>query len=281
MKTLKITLALFFVIFIFFSCNKKENKNQDSNLSANVTSDDRLLAHIPIPAKLDSAMRQNFDTITYKVLKSINPKNVKSFNASKANYLKMIDNFPASSDRVAFSFVQFNKSKFSGKYTELNKYDGCLYLIYYYMDANGKNVGNKAYAMLGIQNTLEISAADLQTMENDYVSNIKPKIDKFVTGSQGNTLRVKINKDELLAYKNRIATKSNVRNFKIVLAQWVDYKNFIDNTDRGRFTNKFSQFSDNSVGQLTFVTDSQNSTGSNVQGLSGFDLSSFCPEDCP
>lgn len=286
MRNLKSTIAIVFVILlVLFSCNKKDNKIKDANfISSNMydsASVDMLLAHIPIPAKLDSAMRQNFDTITYKVLKKLNPKNAKSFYVSKENYLKMIDNIPESADRVAFSFVQFNKSKFAGKYTELAKYDGCLYLVYYYMDANGKNVGDKAYAMLGIQNILEIPAADFQVMENDYVKNIKSSIDKFVKGPQGNTLRIKMKKDELVAYKNRAITKSNIRNFKITLAQSVDYNNYLSKSEVNSLMYKLSQFSDNSVGQLTFITDCQDNSGGDVESLSGFDLNGFCPNDCP
>ena len=34
-------------------------------------------------------------------------------------------------------------------------------------------------------------------------------------------------KDELLAYKNRAMTKKNVKNFKITLAQWVNYESIL------------------------------------------------------
>ena len=189
--------------------------------------EDLLLAHVPMPVKLDSAMRHSFDTVTYKILKKLNPKNVKSFKVSKENYLKMIDQIPVNADRVAFSFVQFNKVKFPNKYQELTKFDGSLYLLYYYMDKSGNNVGNKAYAMLDVNNIVEVSVADYQIMENDYIQNIKPQIDAVVQGAQGNTLRVKITKDELLAYKNRVNPKSNVKNFKITLAQWVSYNNLL------------------------------------------------------
>lgn len=286
MTNFKSTIAIFFVIIlVLFSCNKKENKINEiipiSGKMSDSVSVDKVLAHIPMPAKLDSAMRQNFDTITYKVLKKLNPRNVKSFHVSKDNYLKMIDNIPENADRVAFSFVQFNKANFPNKYRELTKYDGCLYLVYYYMDAYGRNVTNKAYAMLGIQNIIEISATDFQVMENDYTKNIKPSIDKLVKGPQGNTLRVKMSKNELVAYKNRATTKPNIRNFKITLAQWVDYNHYLTKSELNFLLNKLSQFSDNSVGQITFITDCQGNNGGDINDLSGFDQSHFCPEDCP
>lgn len=171
-----------------------------------------------MPVKLDYAMRHSFDTVTYKILKRQNPKNVKSFKVSKENYLKMIDQIPVNADRVAFSFVQFNKVKFPNKYQELTKFDGFLYLLYYYMDKSGNNVGNRAYAMLDVNNIVEVSEADYQIMENDYIQNIKPQIDAVVQGPQGNILRVKITKDELLAYKNKVTAKANVKIFKITLA---------------------------------------------------------------
>jgi hypothetical protein len=65
-----------------------------------------------MPAKLDSAMRKSFDAETYVELKKLNSKNVKSFYITKENYLSMIDNLPENAEKVVFSFVQFNKSKF-------------------------------------------------------------------------------------------------------------------------------------------------------------------------
>jgi len=243
--------------------------------------EDLLLAHVPMPVKLDSAMRHSFDTVTYKILKKLNPKNVKSFKVSKENYLKMIDQIPVNADRVAFSFVQFNKVKFPNKYQELTKFDGSLYLLYYYMDKSGNNVGNKAYAMLDVNNIVEVSVADYQIMENDYIQNIKPQIDAVVQGAQGNTLRVKITKDELLAYKNRVNPKSNVKNFKITLAQWVNYETLLTSTEANILRKQLKLFNDESVGQMTFITDCQNAQGSDVESLSGFDMLHICPESCP
>ena len=243
--------------------------------------EDLLLAHVPMPVKLDSAMRHSFDTVTYKILKKLNPKNVKSFKVSKENYLKMIDQIPVNADRVAFSFVQFNKVKFPNKYQELTKFDGSLYLLYYYMDKSGNNVGNKAYAMLDVNNIVEVSVADYQIMENDYIQNIKPQIDAVVQGAQGNTLRVKITKDELLAYKNRVNPKSNVKNFKITLAQWVNYETLLTSTEANILRKKLKMFNDENVGQTTFITDCQNAQGSDVESLSGFDMLHICPESCP
>ncbi len=259
------------MFFLLFSCGDKKKLSKD----------DLLLAHIPMPPKLDSAMRHSFDTVTYKILKRLNPKNVKSFKVSKENYLKMIDQIPVNADRVAFSFVQFNKVKFPNKYQELTKFDGSLYLLYYYMDKSGNNVGNKAYAMLDVNNIVEVSEADYQIMENDYIQNIKPQIDAVVQGAQGNTLRVIIPKDELLAYKNRVNAKSNVKNFKITLAQWVNYEALLTSNETHALRNKLKMFNDESAGQMTFITDCQNAQGSDIESLSGFDLNAFCPNDCP
>ena len=270
-KTTLSLLGYIVVIFSLFSCGDKKNLSKE----------DLLLAHVPMPVKLDSAMRHSFDTVTYKILKKLNPKNVKSFKVSKENYLKMIDQIPVNADRVAFSFVQFNKAKFPNKYQELTKFDGSLYVLYYYIDKTGKNVSNKVFAMLDVNNTVEISAADYQIMENDYIQNIKPQIDAVVQGAQGNTLRVKITKDELLAYKNKVTAKANVKNFKITLAQWVNYETLLTSTEANILRKKLKLYNDESVGQMTFITDCQNAQGSDVESLSGFDLNHFCPEDCP
>ena len=270
----KITLSYLgyiVVFFLLFSCGDKKNLSKE----------DLLLAHVPMPVKLDSAMRHSFDTVTYKILKKLNPKNVKSFKVSKENYLKMIDQIPVNADRVAFSFVQFNKDKFPNQYQELAQFDGELYMLYYYMDKSGKNITGRAYAMLDVKQTIEIDEKDYEIMENDYINNIKPYIDKVVKGTQGNTLRVKMMKDELLAYKNRVMTKTNIKNFKITLAQWVNYETLLTSTEANILRKKLKMFNDENVGQMTFITDCQNAQGSDVESLSGFDLNTFCPNDCP
>lgn len=259
------------MFFLLFSCGDQKKLSKD----------DLLLAHIPIPPKLDSAMRHSFDTVTYKILKKLNAKKEKSFKVNKENYLQMIEQIPVNADRVAFSFVQFNKAKFPNKYQELTKFDGSLYVLYYYIDKTGKNVSNKVFAMLDVNNTVEISEADYQIMENDYIQNIKPQIDAVVQGAQGNTLRVIIPKDELLAYKNRVNAKSNVKNFKITLAQWVNYEALLTSNETHALRNKLKMFNDESAGQMTFITDCQNAQGSDIESLSGFDLNAFCPNDCP
>jgi len=149
------------------------------------------------------------------------------------------------------------------------------------MDKSGNNVGNKAYAMLDVNNTVEIPLADYQIMENDYIQNIKPQIDAVVQGSQGNTLRVKVSKEELLAYKNRVMTKTNIKNFKITLAQWVSYNNLLTKNESNVLKKKLLFFNEQTVGQLTIITDCENNNGGNVQSLSGFDLMNPCPQDCP
>lgn len=118
-------------------------------------------------------------------------------------------------------------------------------------------------------------------MENDYIQNIKPQIDAVVKGSQGNTLRVKMAKDELLAYKNRVLSTSNINNFKITLAQWVNYETLLTSNEANVLKNKLKSFSNDSEGQMTFITDCQNAQGSEIENLSGFDFSGFCPEICP
>ena len=269
-KTTLSLLGYIVVFFLLFSCGDKKNLSKE----------DLLLAHVPMPVKLDSAMRHSFDTVTYKILKKLNPKNVKSFKVSKENYLKMIDQIPVNADRVAFSFVQFNKDKFPNQYQELAQFDGELYILYYYMDKSGKNITGKAYAMLDVKQTIEIDEKDYEIMENDYINNIKPYIDKVVKGTQGNTLRVKMMKDELLAYKNRVMTKTNIKNFKITLAQWVNYETLLTSTEANILRKKLKMFNDESAGQMTFITDCQNAQGSDIESLSGFDLNQFCPDDC-
>ena len=148
------------------------------------------------------------------------------------------------------------------------------------MDKSGKKVGGKVYAMLDLNKIVEVSEADYQIMENDYVQNIKSQIDSVVQGPQGNTLRVIIPKDELLAYKNRVNAKANVKNFKITLAQWVNYETLLTSTEANILRKKLKLYNDESVGQMTFITDCQNAQGSDVESLSGFDLNQFCPDDC-
>ncbi|WP_461376814.1 hypothetical protein [Cloacibacterium normanense] len=88
-------------------------------------------------------------------------------------------------------------------------------------------------------------------------------------------------KDELLAYKNRAMTKKNVKNFKITLAQWVNYESILSKTESSTLRKKLKLYTDENVGQMTFITDCQNLEGGDVESLSGFDLNHFCPQDCP
>lgn len=271
------------VLFTILSCNKNPNSTQNIISSENADSASLKidpLAHIPMPAKLDSAMRQSFDKETYQELKKLNKKNGKSFYITKENYLKMIDNLPADADRVSFSFVQFNSAKFPGKYKELSKFDGSLYMLYSYIDKSGKILTGKTYAVLSVKDALEIPEADFNIMFEDYKTNIKPKIDRFVKGPQGNTLSVRITRTDLEAYKARMATKKDIGKFKITLAQWQPISNFTTKDQQNSLLNKLSGFTDDNVGQMTFITDCVGANGQNINSLSGDDFNSFCPTDC-
>lgn len=272
------------VLFTILSCNKNPNSSQniiptEKTDSASLKIDP--LAHVPMPAKLDSAMRQSFDKETYQELKKLNKKNVKSFFITKENYLKMIDNLPTDADRVAFSFVQFNSAKFPSKYKELSKFDGTLYMLYYYMDKTGKILTGKTYAVLSVKDAVEIPEVDFNIMFEDYKTNIKPKIDRFVKGPQGNTLSIKISRIDLEAYKGRMASKKDIGKFKITLAQWQPISNFLTKDQQNALSKKLSSFSDKNVGQMTFITDCEDTNGQNILSLSGDDFSGFCPSDCP
>lgn len=271
------------VLFTILSCNKNPNSTQNIISSENADSASLKidpLAHIPMPAKLDSAMRQSFDKETYQELKKLNKKNGKSFYITKENYLKMIDNLPVDADRVSFSFVQFNSAKFPGKYKELSKFDGSLYMLYSYIDKSGKILTGKTYAVLSVKDALEIPEADFNIMFEDYKTNIKPKIDRFVKGPQGNTLSVRITRTDLEAYKARMATKKDIGKFKITLAQWQPISNFTTKDQQNSLLNKLSGFTDDNVGQMTFITDCVGANGQNINSLSGDDFNSFCPTDC-
>lgn len=274
------------VLFSLFSCNKGPKTNQElistqENADSAMVQMQDSLAHVPMPAKLDSAMRQSFDKETYLELKKLNNKNAKSFFITKENYLSMIDNLPANAEKVAFSFVQFNSAKFPGKYKELSKFDGCLYMLYYYMDKTGKNVTGKSYAVISLNNALEIPESDFNIMFEDYKKNMKPKIDSFPKGLQGNTLTVKITKTDLEAYKAKFMARKDVGRFKITLAQWQEVASFLTKEQQNALSERLSSFTDDSVGQMTFITDCQDNNGNNIDNLSGFDSNHFCPEDCP
>jgi hypothetical protein len=213
-------------------------------------------------------------------LRKLSKKNVKSFFITKENYLKMIDDLPVGADRVSFSFVQFNSAKFPGKYKELSKFDGSLYMLYSYIDKNGKNLTQKNYAILSVKDAVEVSEVDFKVMAEDYVTNIKSKIDRFVKGSQGNTLSVRISREDLEAYKARMATKKDIGKFKITLAQWIVFDNFLTKGQSSALSKKLSYFADENVGQMTFITDCVGANGQNIEDLSGDDMNVLCPNIC-
>ena len=94
-------------------------------------------------------------------------------------------------------------------------------------------------------------------------------------------MSVRISREDLEAYKARMATKKDIGIFKITLAQWVVFDNFLTKGQSSALSKKLSYFADENVGQMTFITDCQNAQGSDVESLSGFDLNTFCPNDCP
>ena len=280
--TLMRTVAVF-AMFILFNCNKNPKTSEDLLSASNVDSASAKqdpLADVPMPAKLDSAMRQSFDKETYQELKKLSKKNVKSFFITKENYLKMIDDLPVGADRVSFSFVQFNSAKFPGKYKELSKFDGSLYMLYSYIDKNGKNLTQKNYAILSVKDAVEVSEVDFKVMAEDYVNNIKSKIDHFVKGTQGNTLSVRISREDLEAYKARMATKKDIGKFKITLAQWIVFDNFLTKGQSSALSKKLSYFADENIGQMTFITDCEEINGQDIDDLSGDDFSRLCPTIC-
>ena len=282
-KTTLVRTVAVFAMFMLFNCNKNPKTSEDLLSASNVDSASAKqdpLADVPMPAKLDSAMRQSFDKETYQELKKLSKKNVKSFFITKENYLKMIDDLPVGADRVSFSFVQFNSAKFPGKYKELSKFDGSLYMLYSYIDKNGKNLTQKNYAILSVKDAVEVSEVDFKVMAEDYVNNIKSKIDHFVKGTQGNTLSVRISREDLEAYKARMATKKDIGKFKITLAQWVVFDNFLTKGQSSALSKKLSYFADENVGQMTFITDCVGTNGQNIEDLSGDDVNKMCPMIC-
>jgi hypothetical protein len=66
------------------------------------------------------------------------------------------------------------------------------------MDKSGKNITGRAYAMLDVKQTIEIDGKDYEIMENDYINNIKPYIDKVVKGTQGFGTEDAIKNDEIV-----------------------------------------------------------------------------------
>lgn len=285
MKTRTAFFRMFVVIAIgsVLSCNKNSENPQNTitveskdSMSAKINP----LADVPMPAKLDSAMRQSFVKEAYQELKKLNEKNAKSFSITKENYLKMIDGLPANADRVSFSFVQFNAAKFPNKYIELAKFDGLLYMLYSYIDASGKNITGKTYAILSVEEAVEIPEADFNIMVDDYKTNIKPKIDRFVNGTQGNTLSVRIAREDLEAYKARMATKKNIGKLKITLAQWQAADNFLTKEQASAILEKLYYFADENIGQMTFITDCEDINGDNIEDLSGDDYNKLCPRIC-
>jgi hypothetical protein len=88
-------------------------------------------------------------------------------------------------------------------------------MLYSYIDKNGK-ILPKNYAILSVKDAVEVSEVDFKVMAEDYVTNIKSKIDHFVKGTQGNTLSVRISREDLEAYKARMATKKILVNLKLL-----------------------------------------------------------------
>ena len=74
-RTIFLRIVAFCAMFFIVSCSKNSKSPQNlisSEKTANSSEDP--LAHVPMPAKLDSAMRKSFDAETYVELKKLNSK---------------------------------------------------------------------------------------------------------------------------------------------------------------------------------------------------------------
>ena len=90
----------------------------------------------------------------------------------------------------------------------------------------------------------------------------------------------KIARKRTHGFRARMATKKDIGKFKITLAQWVVFDNFLTKGQSSALSKKLSYFADENVGQMTFITDCVGANGQNIEDLSGDDMNVLCPNIC-
>ncbi|MCA6066719.1 hypothetical protein JI747_005985 [Chryseobacterium sp. RG1] len=238
----------------------------------------------PVPTLMAGKMGVSFKQNTYNELVKLNLIKNDEFILDKREWQEICDVLQKNNkiSLIRLYFVQFNQNKFGAKYSDLQSYDGKLYILLSYFDGNDKLIGDKYYGVMSVNSgTVEVSPEDFQIMYEDYKNNIKPVINQFCS-TKDNTEYLKIDAIDFArqqggieAHDRYMPVKFKQLNFK--LAEVVDPEKIALTKNKSYYIQKYG----NNIGQLTTLTDAEDSSGKPIQGLNDYDMNSLCPQQCP
>lgn len=238
----------------------------------------------PINGGLAGKMEDSFKNNTYDTLLRRGLIKENNFILDKREWIGINDTLKKYSqiDTIRLYLIQFNQAKFPQKYNELNNYNGKLYILWGYYDRE-KLIGDKYYGVFSIGKTIEVSKADFLIMHNDYKQNIKPLINQFCS-TKDNTECIKIGvKDfkkqaSFIGLYDRYLQPKKIKHLRFKLAEVQNPTIVISAKNKKYYIKKYM----NEFGQLTTLTDSENTDDKKVELLSNYDMNTLCPpNNCP
>lgn len=277
MKKIKILLSVL-ILLLLANCNGNQKFLKELQKITQLKPQ-----YDPVPPNVAADMQNEFKTKTFLELNKQNLLNGAEFILEKKEWLE-ICNALQSNNKISvirLYFVQFNSSLNNG-YASLKAYDGKLYILLGYFDGNNALIGDKYYGMMSVNSgTVKVSPEDFQKMHDDYKSNIKPIINQFCS-TKNNTEYLKIDAIDFAKQQGGIEAHDRYmtvkfKQLKFKLTQVVEPGNIVSTKNKSYYMKKYG----NDVGQLTTLTDAEDSEGQPIQGLNDYDMNSLCPQQCP
>ncbi len=280
MKTIKI---LFSVMFFLLLTGCDENKKFLKELQKITKSKPQ---YDPVPPNISQGMQRAFKNRTYNELIKLNLLKSDEFILDKKEWLEICD-FLQNNNKVSvirLYFIQFNQSKFGAKYHGLQDHNGKLYILLGYFNGSNELIGDKYYGMMSLNpgtNTVEVTPEDFQIMHDDYKKNIKPHINPFCN-TKDNTEYLKIDAIDFAKQQGGIEAHDRYvtvkfKHLKFKLTEVVDPDVVVAEKNKNYYITKYK----NDIGQLTTLTDAEDTDRKPIEGLKDYDMNSLCPPTCP
>lgn len=281
------------VIILFLStigCNQEKSNNVDTKTvdeEINIKEFEKAYKQNPsfrqIPSVLADRMKEKFLICSHSVLKTIAGNNAfTEYEITIEQLDRIYKDFPSNSDSIKVYFVQYlSDDVYSKNYSELNRFDKNLYIIYSY---NNQGNNEKYFAEFSLRNRVEIDKIDFEKMQRNYENNIKiPLSNNGCASKELQTNYLKIGKNEINDYKvmrvfNDVLSRKNAKKLKFILAEVAD-TSFIKKNTKINLFEILKIYSNTTPGQLTLVTDTWDDQASSarIQILSDYDLNTLSP----
>ncbi|WP_294315593.1 hypothetical protein [uncultured Chryseobacterium sp.] len=286
------TITTFIVIFLLFGIQvpaqiekgmkekfAKFEKETKSILEKENKLKGKDFVYIPLDINFARDMRNAFLKYTLPVLDKEGVLRTDTFTLGNQQWRELCDFLQNNSEVtiIRLYFLQFFQNDFKSKYTELAPFDGKLYLGIGFFDHSKNLVSGKYYGMLSVGKTVEIEPQDFIKMHNNYLDNIRSKINNLSTSGE-NTKYLKIDVEDfevqrkIIEVYNSTMSPKNMHSLTFTLAQAIDPV-----SPTPFYSSKYIK----SQGQLTALTDAIDNNGNVIDHLKNYDMNSLCPEQCP